>query len=138
MPLTVNEVDNQFAEIFGEPISTYTRAQAIEDGVLVDVSNLAKECGFKYPVALTSRVYGEVVVPPIEAQSFQDDIGRLWDILTILKMEVKRSKPGQSRIDFFILVQNKPEKLKRQYLKAICGPGDNAEPVITVMLPEED
>jgi hypothetical protein len=59
-------------------------------------------------------------------------------MLTILKMEVKRSKPGQSRIDFFFLVQNKPEKLKRQNLKAICGPGDNAEPVITVMLPEED
>jgi hypothetical protein len=23
-------------------------------------------------------------------------------------------------------------------LKAICGPGDDAEPVITIMLPEED
>jgi hypothetical protein len=23
-------------------------------------------------------------------------------------------------------------------LKAICGPGDTAEPVITIMLPEED
>jgi hypothetical protein len=23
-------------------------------------------------------------------------------------------------------------------LKAVCGPGDNAEPVITIMLPDED
>jgi hypothetical protein len=59
-------------------------------------------------------------------------------MLTILKMEAKRSKAGQNRIDFFFLVQNKPGKLKRQYLKAICGPGDDAEPVITIMFPEED
>jgi hypothetical protein len=23
-------------------------------------------------------------------------------------------------------------------LKAVCGPGDNAEPVVTVMMPDED
>ena len=32
---------------FGNVISTYTRAQAIEDGVLVDVSGMAMEAGFK-------------------------------------------------------------------------------------------
>ena len=138
MPLTMENVENQFTEIFGEVIDQYTRAQAIEDGVLVDVTNVAKDAGFVFPVAVTSRVFHEIIVPPEEAASFQDDVGRLWDMLSILKLEVKRSKPGQSRIDFFFLVQNKPEKLKRQYLKAICGPGDNAEPVITVMLPEED
>ena len=30
-------------------IHSYTRAQAIEDGVLVDVSDVAKEAGFKLP-----------------------------------------------------------------------------------------
>jgi hypothetical protein len=29
-------------------ISTYTRAQALEDGVLVDVSEMAKEAGIKF------------------------------------------------------------------------------------------
>ena len=32
---------------FGEVISTYTRAQAIEDGVLIDAGPTAKEVGFK-------------------------------------------------------------------------------------------
>ena len=32
---------------FGDVISTYTRAQAIEDGVLIDVSSMAREAGFK-------------------------------------------------------------------------------------------
>src|SRR4051812_27741843 len=39
--------------VFGEVIFAYTRKQAIEDGVLVDVTETAKEAGFKIPVALT-------------------------------------------------------------------------------------
>jgi hypothetical protein len=29
-------------------------------------------------------------------------------------------------------------KMNKVKLKALCGPGDNGEPVITIMLPEED
>ncbi|MCP4286877.1 MAG: hypothetical protein GY792_20935, partial [Gammaproteobacteria bacterium] len=47
--------------IFGEVISTYTRAQAIEDGVLVDAGPTAKEIGFRFPVALTSAVWADCV-----------------------------------------------------------------------------
>lgn len=32
---------------FGPVVFSYTRAQAIEDGVLVDVSEMAKEAGIK-------------------------------------------------------------------------------------------
>ena len=34
-------------------IHSYSRTQAIKDGVPVDVTETAKECGFKYPVAVT-------------------------------------------------------------------------------------
>jgi len=30
--------------------TTHTKAQAIEDGTFIDVSSLAKEAGFRYPV----------------------------------------------------------------------------------------
>ena len=40
-------------DVFGPVIYTYTRAQAIEDGVLVDVSTLAAEAGIRYPTAVT-------------------------------------------------------------------------------------
>ena len=41
-----------------DPIfSTYSRAQAIEDGILVDVSDTAREAGFTIPVALTRTVW---------------------------------------------------------------------------------
>ena len=42
-------------------IHSYSRQQAIEDGVLVDVTATAREAGFRYPVALTATVFGAYV-----------------------------------------------------------------------------
>ena len=43
--------------VFGNVIYSYTRKQAIEDGVLVDITDVAKEAGIKYPVAITSTAF---------------------------------------------------------------------------------
>ncbi len=84
-------------EYFGEPISIYTRAQAIEDGVLVDVSVTAREAGFKFPVAVTRTVWDGYVVPDSRARYYQDEMGRLWDILSVLRFYVRR---GGSELQF--------------------------------------
>jgi hypothetical protein len=34
-------------------VHRYSRADAIRDGVLIDVSHAAREAGFQYPVTLT-------------------------------------------------------------------------------------
>lgn len=47
-------------EIFGEPIHVYTRAEAIEDGALVDVTGTAEEAGIVHPVALTAALWHDV------------------------------------------------------------------------------
>jgi hypothetical protein len=61
-------------------IHRYTRAEALADGVLIDVSRTAREAGFKYPVALTRAVWERcVAVPP--GVLCQDESGRLWDVL---------------------------------------------------------
>ena len=44
-----------------EIIYVYTRAEAIEDKVLIDVSELARKVGFECPVAITSAVYADCV-----------------------------------------------------------------------------
>jgi hypothetical protein len=44
-------------ETFGPVITCYSRAQAIEDGVLVDMSEAITPCPFKYPVAMTIAAY---------------------------------------------------------------------------------
>jgi hypothetical protein len=41
-------------------VSRYTRKQAIEDGVLIDVSSKASIVGFAAPVAITSELYARL------------------------------------------------------------------------------
>jgi hypothetical protein len=119
-----------------EIISVYKRAQAIEDGFLVDVSKDAREAGFKYPVAITRVAWGKYVEIPTGVTG-QDIAGRLWDILWMLRHYIKISSVDD-RIMFRLYVRNDNRKAKMVTLKALCGPGDDAEPVITIMLPEED
>ena len=69
---------------FGNVISTYTRAQAIEDGVLIDVGAMAREAGFKWPVALTTSAWADFMdwsEDDSRQQVYQDQSGRLWDVL---------------------------------------------------------
>jgi hypothetical protein len=121
-----------------EVISVYTRAQALEDG-LVDVSEMAKEAGIKFPVALTAAVYGQYVEVP-EGITGQDERGRLWDILWMFRCAA--AKFDGSTLLFKLYVRNHTrERLGSRdlvTLKAVCGPGDTPDPVITIMLPEED
>ena len=118
-------------------IFAYTRQQAITDGVLVDVSRTASEAGFRYPVALTRTVWERFVRVP-EACPWQDESGRLWDILWMLRWAGSQSGQDGRLNRFSLVVENDGEGSRPVELKAHCGPGDHAEPVITVMLPEED
>jgi hypothetical protein len=119
-----------------EIIFAYTRTQAIADGVLVDVSELAKEAGFKFPVALTRAVYEQFVAVP-EGVAGQDEKGRLWDLLNLLRFAASQSK-GEAEIPFTLDVWNDNRKPRLVTLKAVCGPDDDAAPCLTVMMPDED
>lgn len=121
-------------DLFGPCISEYSRAQAIEDGVLIDVTETAKEAGFKFPVALTAGVYGALNIEnQAEGQSFQ---GRLWDLLFIMRVACK-STQGE-RVDFEVLLHRCGRGKFKEKFYALIGPGDTAAPVITIMLPGED
>ncbi len=68
-------------DFWGEPIHVYTRAQALADGVLIDVTETAREAGFRVPVALTAAVWADVREIPVAQKGIQDPEGRLWDLL---------------------------------------------------------
>ena len=123
----------------GVLIFSYTRAQAIADGVLVDVSKLAKEAGFRFPVAVTAGVWAECVTVP-DGVAGQDETGRLWDVLNMLRFAIAKQPKDSARTDFAVHVRkdNGEGDPPLVPLYAICGPGDDGEPVVTVMLPSED
>ena len=128
------------AEPFGPVIYSYTRAQAVADGVQVEVTKTANEAGIKFPVFLTRTVFDAYVeVPP--GVTAQDEAGRLWDIVWMLRFAILRSRPGADRIPVALYVRQSNTK-RPQLIKLIatCGPLDldDPQPAITVMMQDED
>ena len=130
--------------LFGEVIYSYTRAQAIEDGVLIDASEMAKEAGFHWPVALTVAAWSDCVAwsdADNQRQAYQDQSGRLWDVLFMASCAIRSKKNADQQMlfDLHRIPRNgRATKSQRLTLKLILGPGDGGEPVITIMLPQED
>lgn len=121
-----------------EVISSYSRAQAIEDGVLVPICpKLADEAGFWTAIAVTRAVFERYILVPA-ACPWQDEAGRTWDILYMLAWAIRRCRPAQFEIMFTVLVKNDSSGDQQVQLKAIYGKDDDGENVITIMLPDED
>ncbi len=119
-------------------ISTYSRTQAIEDGYLVDVSETAREAGIKFPVALTRAVWDTYVAVP-EGVECQDERGRLWDIVWMLRMAIRSGRDGSEiRFQLHVRNSNRGGTPPLVTLKAVCGPSDDLSPCITIMMPDED
>ena len=119
-------------------IYRYTRADALRDGVLVDVSDFALEAGFAIPVAITRGAYESCIVPPDTfCSDGQSTAGRLWDTLRVLWITAKRSGGSTVRFSVLFLMHSSAE-LEPVELKAMCHPDDNDKPVVTIMLPTED
>ena len=145
------------SDFWGEPIHVYTGAQAIADGVLVDLTTatddkgqlLWHQAGFKVPVAITRTAWAETIEAGGTWRADKDGealvlpggqslTGRLWDLLWMLRLACGEAK-GTDRVHFQVLVDvhgNGRHQLVK--LWALCGPGDDAQAVITVMLEEED
>jgi len=130
-------------DFFGDAIHVYTRAQAIDDGVLVDVSEVANEAGFSLPVAVTAAVWEKYISwsdSDTEKQAYQDESGRLWDVLFMLRMAINGCN-DESVVRYRLLVIPRDGTSRRPVsvvLKAEIHGGDEREPMITIMLPNED
>ena len=111
-----------------EVIFSYTRAQAIEDGVLVDLTGHPDTRIYKYPVAFTAALWAEVERGDGENTDVRD--GRIWDICFMATQGTAKIEGSDS---FYpVIVGARTLKLRSN-----CGPGDQGEPVITIGFPED-
>jgi len=136
----MNNTDNNTAEPFGPVIYTYTRSQAIADGFPIEVTKTAEEAGIRFPVFITRGVYEHCVAVPPNVTG-QDEAGRLWDVVWMLRFAIIRSTPGTSRLPFALYVRNSdkhPARLTKLIATAGAVDVDDPVPAITVMLPDED
>ncbi len=115
----------------------YTRKQAVEDGVLIDVTAAAREAGFAVPLAVTPGAWSGCV-RPTDGASGEDEAHRLREVLTTLRDAIWRTLDW-GRVDFAVPrrggdADGTPPSFP---LRAVCGLDAEAEPLVVVMLPRE-
>ena len=107
--------------IFGEPVFTYTRQQAIDDGVLVEIDpRESRRFGIKIHSVMTPALAGKLDVEPM--------------LLTFWQF-VSREHPEVVGGHIFDRVDLQCGGTK---FYCVIGPDDSGEPCLTFMLPEED
>ncbi len=112
-------------------IHTYLRKQAIEDGFLADVTEWAKETGFKAPVAITASLWN--VIENIPKGSGQDIRGRAHDVLFMAYNAVRKTNAADSDFTSFEVIISTPNKpMNKEKVFMHIGSGDGGEAVITI------
>lgn len=132
--------------IFGpsDLIHVYTRAQAIKDGVLIDITKSAEEAGFGVLVAMTQAAWADCVQWTEETDRrkavHQDEAGRLWDVV-YMAHRAARANCGAVSCEFQVYrvpVEGRGNRPRLMSLRLRVGAGDEGEPVVTISLPGED
>ncbi len=123
-------------------ICGYSRAQAIADGVLVDVTDTAREAGFAVPVAMTAAAWDDCVAwtdADGRRQVPQDESGRLWDVVWMASLAARHTTGSRVAVSLVRVPRGGRAQSPQQVrLNMDIGPGDQGEPVTTIMLPGED
>ena len=118
-------------------VHTYTRAEALEDGILVDLNQFipVNESGYKYPVACTRTVW-EIIEKAVKNKKHGNDHkGIIWDILNMSRMNQK--KRWETGALFQVLITGAAHRTIFMF-KIECEAGDDLAPVFTISLPDED
>jgi hypothetical protein len=122
-----------------EIISSYTRADAIADGTLIDITGNFPDIShqlYKYPVACTATVWAIVEAAVASKKHCNNFDGVVWDLLWMSQKGVVR-KLDESQHIFRVIIMGADRKRYHDF-KIMCHGGDQAEPVLTIMQPWED
>lgn len=131
--MTIDECDLKPDFLFGDVIHSYTRAEAMYDGYLVDVTEEAQEAEFNCSVALTRAVWEGCVAwidEDSKRQTYQDQNGRLWDVLCMAYFAIRSSKEYGDKLLYQLRrfpCGGRGRMARQTTLKLISGQGDNSE-----------
>lgn len=111
------------------------RARELLEGHLVDVSPMARQAGFRCPVAVTRALWEDINTLP-EAYRHEDVPGRLWDVLFLARQAIRESEPHKREILYHLVLHT--DRASLYPVKLLCEPGDGLEPAITLFNPDRD
>ncbi len=123
-----------------EVISVYSREQALDDGLLVDITHHAVRHGVLIPCAVTRAVWSV-----LDKDLLWIDGGKGGEILTAPSLEILSERIAAMLSDMKSALRRAPDDTDRVFFRALdtdlwslVGPGDTAAPVMTIMLQGED
>lgn len=134
-------------------ISVYSTRQAVEDGMLVEVDRgISQEAGIRFPVLMTRAVWDRYVEVPDGLKVPQDLEGRLWDVLSMFRLEAQKAgSASDMRFSLYVVMARAQEWLPNEsrassrlhrmvMLKAVIQARDfdDLSPAIFIMTPQED
>lgn len=116
---------------FGPVVFSYSRAQAIADGVLVDLTERSEAVRrtWRHHMACTDSVWAIV---ERAAQRGYDVEGILADVSMMASVSARVGGADADTVRFRVSVAGETHAMKLH-----VGPGDTQEPVLTLMLPNE-
>lgn len=124
--------EGTWAEFFGPVIHSYSRADAVADGYMVEVDAAKSRPFFTLPVAITRSVW-DLIVDRGEASESTRAV-RLADLLLCAKAAAVKAA-GEDLAAFTYEAWG--DAPVRASLFLHIGPADTAAPVITIMQPSE-
>ncbi|MCT8337237.1 helix-turn-helix domain-containing protein [Methanoculleus sp. Afa-1] len=109
------------------------RQDAIDDGDLVEITRMGRDIGIMIPLAVSARAAQSMVpFPNIPQETVTEN---LWDTLHAFRAKARTTT--EEEFEFQVsLYQN--GIVPTLTFKAAVSPGDDGEPVITIMLPDEN
>ena len=110
-------------------INIYTRKEAIEDGVLLDVTAQAKPLRYKFPVALSEGVVNTLIKgrPGTREENITQFLKEALDTIRVAVAVKKRSGPTDK-----VCIE-----IRDHIVWYVCGPDDLGNPVLTFCFIEE-
>jgi len=114
---------------YDDIIFSYTAEQAMEDGILVDVTEMGHEAGFSknFKVRVTRSVY-DICTPP-KSNKYESFDGRMWDVLWMAMNAVKRNR--DDNFCKFVV------RIGRKNISLFAVLDTTSGPAIHIMFPED-
>jgi hypothetical protein len=144
---------SETTDIFGEPIHTYSMAEAIDDGTLVDVGAAASKL-FAWPVLLTAAAWHDCVAwAPADSDRTgirnQSETSRLTEVLVMTYRALRQvMRTGVQPASVEVVIQRvargpRPQRssgpvTEQVELNVVIASDDHGDPVLVVGFPDED
>ncbi|MBM4138246.1 MAG: hypothetical protein FJ244_02000 [Nitrospira sp.] len=125
-------------EAQGSPVQLIAnRQQAIQAGILIDVTEDAKKLGLTFPITITKPLW-DIGIAPINGLSEQDTAERLRDVLMAFRLRLAGQTTLSPLIDFLAMLPLPSGGVPQPVpLFALIQPDEQNRAIATLLLPNE-